>query len=596
MSDLELIEGYLTGNLSESNRQLVAERIQNEPPFAALVEDIRKTYKVLERQWLRKHVDLAAKQLLWQKVAIVAVVTVAIAAVLLFGGLKLLKPNQKNAESPVTEKVAEQKKSIDTIASHSNILSVSNSLPQSGSVGNQWTFSFVDVSPVRLPEFSAPQKDTFTAVDIESIFAEKDTQLFHVNSAKDIHLVCKGGTIIDIPAYSLVYQDGSVPKEKVTISVTEFLDYYNLWKHKVSTIANGKIIETGGSCYITAQSKGQEVTVDKGQNFTIAFPSKQDARMKTFIGEKGEGGEVTWQPDTMKKAAVNQIKRKSQVKVKGVDVSSSSESDNCDCKTTEYYFEKVISDEGFYRANSDRYTFNELKGQYNIESSFDTFSNIVSNDIKKLLDKGTKIRLRFGIDTAGGLKRFDYNFKTTKNLDKTLKATAEYVARTQSVNIPFKQGTNIIVNIDLIPKKRNVVGPLEKLDTTASKEVQINTNKKNLNIIVASQFGYINCDFFSSRKADTDIEIAVPTAAISVKIFFTNFNVAARCTGEGAKAVFGPAPGNEPLLIVGTLIKNKELLMCMKKGNSSDPLSLSLDSFVPFNADVLQSFLTGKTP
>lgn len=593
MRDLEIIENYLNGKLSGEELESVKLRMENDPPFAALVEDVRKTYKVLERQWLRKNVDLAAKQLLWQKAAIVAVAAVAIAAVLFLGMFKWKKNTAIQIEpKPLITSVVQNKPAPEPLPLPLPMPPIPGvtAVVESHRTKSE-CYVAPDIAPAVAIAPAPPQPDTYAAVDIAGMFENTDTQQFTVNPAKAVHIECKGGTMIDIPANSLVMADGSVPKGPVTITVTEYLSYFDLWKHRVSTISNGSMLETGGSCYIKAESAGKPVDVKKGITYDIAFPTKADKRMSTFTGVRNLEGEVVWKQDSVATAVQRQRKK---LIVKGVISESVPYGDyNCNCQKTEYYFDPVISDEGFYDADKDVYTFNRLQNREKIEQWFDTFANFTSSDIKKLVDRNSKLRLRFALDPNGNLKEYDYNFKASKQLEKRVKGIAAYIIANAKIEHTFSSGKNMFINLDLMPKSRIVAENLKAIDTTASKAEQLAVKRQNLNIISATGFGFINCDFFSSRnvKANARIVVGTPSAAAQVKVFFTNFKVTTQCHQQGDQAIFGPVPSNEPILIVATMIKNSELMMCLKKSNTSDSEDLKTEDFVPYNQNALMAFL-----
>lgn len=121
----------------------------------------------------------------------------------------------------------------------------------------------------------------------ESLFkADKLPQIFVISPAKDTTLVCSEGTIIKIPANSLVTK---ATEKQVTDSVSVFVtEYYKVSEivlSGLSTTSDGHLLETGGMIYVKAECLGEELKLNKAQSIEITFASEErEPDMQVFSG------------------------------------------------------------------------------------------------------------------------------------------------------------------------------------------------------------------------------------------------------------------------------------------------------------------------
>jgi hypothetical protein len=72
-----------------------------------------------------------------------------------------------------------------------------------------------------------------------------------------------------------------------------------LFQAKISTVSDGHILQSGGSCYLKATDNGDSVYLLPGKEIKIDFESSaKDSLMSTFYGERNADGVLTWKPAT----------------------------------------------------------------------------------------------------------------------------------------------------------------------------------------------------------------------------------------------------------------------------------------------------------
>lgn len=148
--------------------------------------------------------------------------------------------------------------------------------------------------------------------DILKEFTKDYNQTFKLK-AGDNTIQGKHGTTITIPKDALVDENGkAVPYEKVTLTLQEYQNPKDAYLNQLSTISEGKILESGGMFYLKAEIDNKELKVKEGSSLKIDMPSqfiKTD--MELFTGVKNEtNNTIEWVPTNNAFAAIpkNKIK------------------------------------------------------------------------------------------------------------------------------------------------------------------------------------------------------------------------------------------------------------------------------------------------
>ncbi|MDI1233112.1 MAG: OmpA family protein [bacterium] len=123
-------------------------------------------------------------------------------------------------------------------------------------------------------------------------------QQYNIDPSKDNTIVGKNGTRVFIPKNSILTSDGRVlGSEIVNITLEEFLNPNDAIFNQLSTLSNGKILESGGMFNLNASYNGQQLKIKQGESIQVEMPSlnlKND--MQIFVGEKNTQGITVWNP------------------------------------------------------------------------------------------------------------------------------------------------------------------------------------------------------------------------------------------------------------------------------------------------------------
>lgn len=590
MTDNELAEAYAAKTLGGEERKGVEKRMENDPPFAKLVKEYENTLEVLKRKWLRNNIEVAKKELWVRKVVKIGIVALAVSSILFIATYQLLKPKHhktKQVETISIPKLVAEEPIIskDTSLVTDSIQVVPSIKHENTTPGFDFLSNFFSNEKEGFVNSISIKKDSFSAVPMSSLI-NNDYQTFEINPKIPNLIKCKNGTIISLPANAMLLTNGTAPKGQVTIRVQEYSNYLEMYKYNISTTSDAKLLETGGSCFIKAEANGDSVVLKKNQTYTITFASEKDERMQTFMGQRDSSGDLNWALE----------KNLDQIRTVYTKPKGNMYFEDCNCNKERYYFQTVISDEGFYNDKTDDYTFNVLSASKKVVSMFDTFKGIKADEIKELYKKKAKLRLRFGVDSMGNLTRFDYNFKVNRKTERAIKEASDFVIANHQIDLNTKGAKNVIVSVDLVPSleiiNTKAIEKIKAIDSTAPLEEQNKARRNNMNIIVARSFGYINCDFFSNQSDLTKLEVQIPSSQTDVKVFFKGFKAVAKCVNTGHVATFNNAPSSATILIVGTVMKNNQLMMALKEAKVGE--AIELKDFEPFDLNKLSEFLDVK--
>lgn len=138
--------------------------------------------------------------------------------------------------------------------------------------------------------YKSPKKDLVNTI------RDKNWNLFTINPNRDTTLICKEGTKLTIKANSFVYENTEkIAKEKVEIKVQEFYKKSDFILYSLSTrTEDNQLLESGGMINIVAKESDNKLSLAKGEEVKIEFPTKNKKEgMKLFSGTE-TAHDVAW--------------------------------------------------------------------------------------------------------------------------------------------------------------------------------------------------------------------------------------------------------------------------------------------------------------
>ncbi len=116
------------------------------------------------------------------------------------------------------------------------------------------------------------------------------TQLFSIDPNKDTVLETDGGIVFAIPAGAFLDA-----KEPVTLEVREALTPMDIMKGGLSTMSDGKLLETGGMFYLNARNGEQSLKINPAKPVYANVPTNEiKSDMQLFTGERKADGSINW--------------------------------------------------------------------------------------------------------------------------------------------------------------------------------------------------------------------------------------------------------------------------------------------------------------
>ncbi len=149
----------------------------------------------------------------------------------------------------------------------------------------------LEILLTKAPAWIAPE---FTSIDE---FLPLPVQTFSINPQEDNRLVGEQGTVINIPAYTLSLQNGTTPSE-MTVELKEVYGGGQLVQANLHTASGGKMLRSGGTVHIDANTNGKPAQVARGKHLNLEFPHGDEVthNMEVFNGRVDRNGNFDWVP------------------------------------------------------------------------------------------------------------------------------------------------------------------------------------------------------------------------------------------------------------------------------------------------------------
>jgi OmpA family len=117
------------------------------------------------------------------------------------------------------------------------------------------------------------------------------TQNFNITAGRDTLLMGKKGTLLLIPADAF----GDLNGQKVTLKMKESLTMSDFLKDNLTSMSDGKILESGGMLYLEAEANGQQIALKN--EISIKIPNEKPLNgMQYFTGQRDvQTQQINWQ-------------------------------------------------------------------------------------------------------------------------------------------------------------------------------------------------------------------------------------------------------------------------------------------------------------
>lgn len=577
MSDLETIEKYFTGQMQDDEAGSFLLRRAIDPGFDELADDYLNTVEALKRIWINDTIKgIKRGNLIRKGILGIALLTIALIALFAVLSTRVSKLAENRSNEAKTESYANNSLPVfDT--SKTNI---ENTADINTSVKLQ-SYMSQSLMPSANMMQAGPAQDEPVRIDTAVHIPEVKWQYFTIDNTIANQIKLEGGTLIDFEPFTLMTVGGKTNLKEVNLKIKEFSGYYELFQENLHTMSDLEQLKTGGSCYIEAESQGEQVKVMPETSYTVRFPGKPDSDMVTFYGSRNESGTFNWEQEKTEPNFNNadiklKSKKWSRERSFGRDYKSDLKSVKGEMyvNDTIYYFETAIMDEGKL---SNEYTYNTMNEQSCFKGVFDDMTLVTGIDIQRLYYKKSQLLFRFNLDSTGKLNRYDYNFIMGRKERKVLKRSAKKVMAGKTVRTGNFEFSNRIVNVTLLPRMRVVELETNPSDSSLNAASKNKHKYKYYNAIVSSQFGYINCDAFTKYKNKHNFSIRLNNKdkINRVQVFFRDINSVMTASVSSNKATVFNVPDNMEVMVIVLTGETGNERMYIETTNTGNDLSVS---------------------
>lgn len=242
--NIELIERYLSGDLSNAEKETFEQALAQDPELQTQLEQVKQLKEGIQYKALKDSIGKGFKKFkFWKTVKFVAI-TAAVTVAIVVGTYLALRKTHHTAFYPTT---------------------------------NSDSLSFVK-----------DHSEQMLSTDLELQYVSMDNDL-------DTIIESRNGVIILIPAGALVDEQGETVKGKVTYTFQEALEPEQIMLAGLSTTSDGKLLETGGMFQIAAHQNGKLLKINPDRKIMIKVPTdRQKPNMQLFKGEKSKDGRINW--------------------------------------------------------------------------------------------------------------------------------------------------------------------------------------------------------------------------------------------------------------------------------------------------------------
>ncbi|MCF8464436.1 MAG: hypothetical protein K9G41_06330 [Flavobacteriales bacterium] len=257
----------------------------------------------------------------------------------------------------------------------------------------------------------------FTSIDE---FLPLPVQTFNINPREDNRLVGAQGTIINIPAFTLELKNGTVPSTMI-VELKEVYGGGTIVQANLHTASGGKMLRSGGTIHIDANTNGKPAMVASGKHLDLEFPHGDEVaeNMEVFNGRVDRSGNFDWVP----KAGIVQLESRVREEFYINDVKVSKEEylarmqawedrkAERERQEAEWAKEQEISNEVAANAESmDAYLLkSDQLGWINCDEFYDVENK---TDVIVYVDTTYRPSVRMVFDNISSVMGGDYNHRT----------------------------------------------------------------------------------------------------------------------------------------------------------------------------------------
>jgi len=275
---IELINDYLNNTLSKEQRIAFESKLQNDTEFNVIYEDHVIFLNGISRIAIKDDIQKAKRSYTtekWLKITGISIVII-VALVLLYSlvfNTSETEPDLKNDsfDTIIIDSVSTKKADVDSIIQ----------------LSEEKTDSITTASDTEVRYTTTTINKKFGGVTTTRSDIKKRAQTIRFHAQNDTTIRCKEGTVLKIEKGSFINpKTGQVVTGIVDLKVTEYYKLSDILLANLSTVSNGKQLETGGMLHIEATQNATDLKLKADKAIEISFPTQHiKDGMQSFSGE-----------------------------------------------------------------------------------------------------------------------------------------------------------------------------------------------------------------------------------------------------------------------------------------------------------------------
>ncbi|MES2681757.1 MAG: cytochrome c [Bacteroidota bacterium] len=120
-------------------------------------------------------------------------------------------------------------------------------------------------------------------------------EIFIVDAERDTVIETKNGIIFTIPANCFLNEKNEVVTGQVELEVKEAMNPMDIMRAGLSTVSDDNLLETGGMFYINARQGGLNLEIAKAKGIYVSIPDRNPGKkMMLFDGKRMPNGKIDW--------------------------------------------------------------------------------------------------------------------------------------------------------------------------------------------------------------------------------------------------------------------------------------------------------------
>lgn len=598
INQIELINYYINGQLSENERQNFEDQLQSNPEFNVLYQEQLNFLEGLKRLQLKAEITSAKSSYITTKwLKIIGLPILIIGLGILCYVLFFDKTNTENQpEINQVQKTIVVIDSVDTKMQSEKTIDIIK--PKNKKEGILKMSEIKTVSNSKTEEKIVITDSLMTSESLNSGLIDfyesnyKEPQVFKINTKKDTVIICKEGTKIHLKKNSFVLDENIKRSNgEIDLYVTEFYELSDMLLANLSTKSDESIIETGGMINFYGLIEEEVVRFNEKKEATIEFPNRRNkSGMQLFLGEE-KNNNINWKLQNNNKVLVTQeptaiLVSEADVQVPINLVEEPPVFPGCENGTKEEKvkcFSDAVDEVVKKNFNNDFAEELNLNGKYRITVSFvinkeGKIDEIVARGSHtKLAEEAVRVVELLPQMTPAKQRGFNvivpYSFPITFQIGESTKMNNNSL-------ISFKGETQF---------EKQIKARLVSKDSVAKSE--ITQEEYSRYAFTTSNLGWINCDRFVRAKNKTKFKLKIKDAkGADVKLVFKSISSILPSKKRGVYTDFGDVPTNEEVVLIAIKKVEDKLFLGIKETTTKPIDELDLD-FNEVSVDQLKAKL-----